>query len=184
MVTGPHLPRGSVGHVPVVKPRNVGDGRLTGEPDGTTEEVAAALSPYRLAAGDVVFVRTGNLGRHALAASEHEKWLFGTGLIRMRPRGVDPRYLNHYLSHPLVQDWFRRNATGMSAIPSISGRTLRTLPVALPPVETQVMIGEVLGALDEKIALYEQVGKVTAELRDVLLLRLLSGSGGTGDLGS
>ncbi|MER7133564.1 restriction endonuclease subunit S [Streptosporangium saharense] len=179
LVTGANVsPEASGEDVPLVKPRNIGDGRLIEEPDRITGEAAAALSRYRLAAGDVVCVRTGGIGRHALVASEHEGWLFGTGVIRLRPERIDSRYLNRYLSHPLVQDWLRRNAAG-SAIPSISGRALGTLPVALPPIETQREIGEILGVLDEKIAVYEQISRVTAELRDTLLSRFLDDSDGT-----
>ncbi|WP_371783391.1 restriction endonuclease subunit S [Streptosporangium subroseum] len=173
LVAGPSIPSAvSSGDFPVVKPRNVGDGRLVGVADGVEAEVAAELFRYRLMDGDVVCVRTGGLGRHALVTSEHEGWLFGTGMIRLRPGDqVNPRYFNHYLSHPLVQDWFKRNAAG-SAIPSISGRALGTLPVAIPPIEIQVAIGNVLGALDEKIAVHHQIGQATAELRDALLPRL------------
>ncbi|GGL36967.1 restriction endonuclease subunit S [Planomonospora parontospora] len=172
---GASTPADSGGPVRVVKPRNVTDGRLTGTPDGITEESAGKLGRYRLVAGDIVCVRTGGVGRHALATVEHTGWIFGTGIIRLRPgEDVDPLYLNHYLSHPSVQDWFRRNVAG-TAVPSISTGTLGTLPVALPPMHTQKSIGRTLGTLNEKIAIHEQICRTTAELRDVLLSRLLSG---------
>lgn len=157
---------------------------MVGAADGVGEKTATNLFRYRLVGGDIVCVRTGGLGRHALVTSEQEGWLFGTGIIRVRPGDrIDPHYLNHYLRHPMVQDWFRRNAAG-SAIPSISGRVLGTLPIALPPMETQMAIGDILRALDEKIAVYDQISRTTAELRDTLLPRLFSGSHDMAGLGS
>ncbi|WP_433512559.1 restriction endonuclease subunit S [Nonomuraea sp. CA-143628] len=176
---GATTPADSDGPVAVVKPRNLVDGRLQGDTDHISEEEAARLFRYRLTVGDIVCVRTGNLGRHALVSAEHEGWLFGTGIIRVRPnKRIDPRYLNHYLGHQLVQDWFRRNAAG-AAIPSISTTMLTTLPVALAPLETQKSIGQTLAALTEKIAAHERISQATTELRDTLLPLLLSGAVGT-----
>ncbi|GAA2298198.1 hypothetical protein GCM10010149_53640 [Nonomuraea roseoviolacea subsp. roseoviolacea] len=166
---------GSDGPVAVVKPKNLADGRLRGIPDRVGDAEAARLSRYRLRAGDVVCVRTGGLGRHALVGAEQEGWLFGTGIIRIRPgEEVDAHYLNHYLSHAAVQDWLRRNAVG-SAVPSVSTLVLGTLPVALAPLDVQRSIGLVFHALTEKIAAHERICEATAELRDALLPLTFSG---------
>ncbi|WP_182887774.1 restriction endonuclease subunit S [Microbispora sp. H10885] len=163
------------GTVPLLKPRNVADGWLTEEPDGISEVAAASLSRYRLAVGDVVCVRVGGIGRHAMVSGEQDGWIFGNGIIRLRPGdAVDPSYLNHYMSHPGVQDWMERNAAG-TAIPSLSMNTLATMPVALPPLETQRSIGQVLDALNEKIRVHERIRRTTAQLRDAVLPLLMPG---------
>ncbi|MGW4638843.1 restriction endonuclease subunit S [Sphaerisporangium sp. NPDC004334] len=168
------------GSVAVVKPRNLADGRITGTVDRMSEQAVARLSAYRLTAGDVICVRTGALGRNALVTDEHEGWVFGSGIIRLRPDDrLHPSYLNHYLSHPAVRGWLARNASG-TAVPSISTRSMGMLPVAIAPLETQKRIGDVLGALDEKIAVHERIRQVTAELRDTLLPLLISGVGEIG----
>ncbi|MBN6050439.1 restriction endonuclease subunit S, partial [Nonomuraea sp. RK-328] len=166
---------GSHGPVAVVKPKNLADGRLRGIPDRVSEAEAAGLSPYRLRSGDIVCVRTGGVGRHALLGAGQEGWLFGSGTIRIRPANViDPHYLSHYLSHAAVQDWIRRNGVG-TAIPSISTLALGDLPVALAPLDVQRSIGMVFSALTEKIAAHEQICEATAELRDALLPLMFSG---------
>jgi restriction endonuclease S subunit len=134
------------------------------------------LSRYRLAAGDIVCARTGELARHALVNTEHEGWLFGTGCLRLRPHAtISPQYLAYYLGHPAVREWIKRNATG-SAIPSLSTRILSALPVVLPPATTQSAIAEVLQALDAKITIHDQISRTTAALRDSLLPLLVTGS--------
>jgi len=167
---------GSDGPVRVLKPRNLVGGRITGVVDRIDDKEAGRLTRYQLKAGDIACVRTGALGRHAPARPEHEGWLFGTGIIRVRPSDrVDARYLDNYLSHPRVLDWLNRNAVG-SPIPSISTAVLGTLPVALPPVEMQQWIGHTLDALSEKITAHERISRATAALRDTLIPLLLSGT--------
>ncbi|MEV4072329.1 restriction endonuclease subunit S [Nonomuraea fuscirosea] len=164
------------GSTGVAKPKNLIRGRIAGPPDRIEDNEAQRLSRYRLVAGDIVCVRTGGLGRHALVTSEQHGWVCGTGLIRVRPRAtVDRHYLSGYLSHPTVLDWLKRNSV-RSPIPSISTTVLGTLPVALPPPDTQRSIGHALHTLDEKIAAHQSIARTTSELRDVLLPLLLDGS--------
>ncbi|WP_083744041.1 restriction endonuclease subunit S [Microbispora rosea] len=164
------------GPIPLLKPRNVADGWLTENPDGISEAVAAGLSSYRLTAGDIVCVRTGGIGRRAMVSSEQDGWIFGNGIIRLRPGdAIDSSYLNHYLGHAVVRDWIERNSSG-TAVPSINLNTLAAMPVALPPLEVQRSIGQVLDALNEKIQVYEQIQRTTAQLRDALLPLLMSGT--------
>jgi hypothetical protein len=123
--------------------------------------------------------RTGDLGRQALAGQEQEGGLVGTGCLRLRVRGpISAAYLTYYLGHPAVRDWVNRNATG-SAILSLNTKTLGLMPVILPPLAVQSVAAEVLGALDEKIAVYDEISRTTAALRDSLLPLLLVGPVGT-----
>jgi type I restriction enzyme, S subunit len=167
----------SSANVPVVMPRDLRNNRIAH--DGTSAaaiQSARALARYRLAAGDVVCSRTGDLGRQALVGREQHDWLVGSACFRLRPHNaVNGSYLVYYLAHPTVRDWIVRNATG-SAIPSLNTRTIATMPVVLPPAEIQSMVGDVLGALDEKIAVHRQISSTTAALRDSLLPLLLNRS--------
>lgn len=147
---------------------------------GGGEPAAGAVPPglerYRLRPGDVVFTRIGRLGRAALAGIDQENWLLGSGCLRLRPRpGLDPRYLLHYLGHPAVADWLSRFATG-SVIPTHSLRSLRALPVVLPPEDEQDTIVNTLAVLDDKIAIYQEIVQTTGELRDRMLRLLLGGA--------
>jgi restriction endonuclease S subunit len=172
--------RGAVGLFPgvhMVTPKDIKDGRIVTDGVMSVEPAAAEkLSRYRLAPGDVLCERTGELGRHALVNKQHADWLFGTACLRLRPhQSISGRYLNHYLSHPAVRDWISRNAVG-SAIPSLNTRTLSALPLVVPPRTAQAAIGDILGVLDEKIAIHDQISRTSAALRDSLLPLLVTGS--------
>lgn len=167
-------PRAS-SNIPVIAPRDLRNNKIA--EDGSTAVtpgLADELARYRLSSGDVVCARTGDLGRQALASKGQEGWLVGTGCLRLRVRRpISAPYLTYYLGHPAVRDWITRNATG-SAIPSLNTKTLGSMPVVLPPAAVQSVVAEVLGALDEKIAIHDQISRTTAELRDALLPLLLN----------
>lgn len=141
-----------------------------------SDRIAAELFAYRLQAGDIICARTGELGRQALIGEAEDGWLYGTACIRLRPdpEQLQPRYLLYYLGHPNIVKWVKRNATG-SAIPSISGKVLATLPVVLPPLRVQAEISEVLVLLDIKAALHDEIARTTVTLRDSLLPNLYAG---------
>lgn len=176
VVTGPSLPRGSRTSsegVPVVAARNLQNNRIS-EYDiaMAAPETVRKYANYRLHAGDVVCVRTGELGRQAIAEQRQEGWLLGTACVRVRPQhGLNGRYLLYYLGHPVVRDWIVRRSTS-STVPSLNAQTFRSLPVAVPPQETQQAIAETLEALDDEIIEHERVIATATELRDELTAAL------------
>jgi restriction endonuclease S subunit len=163
--------------VPVVAPKDIQKNRIDGGTVGTVEvAVAEALTRYRLAPGDIVCSRRGELGRHALVGEEQDGWILGTACLRLRP--TDPTvagYLNAYLGHPLVSHWVRRNATG-SAIPSVSANVMRSMPVVMPPTGVRMLVADIVAALDDKIAVHDEISRTTSALRAALLPLLLNGS--------
>ncbi|WP_435105514.1 restriction endonuclease subunit S [Nocardiopsis synnemataformans] len=161
---------------PVVRPRDIIARRVAASGQVcVTGGVAARLDRYLLEAGDVVGARTGTLGRFALVAPEQQGWLYSTQMLRLRPSPeVDPTYLVHYLDLFPVQKWIDRHASG-STVRSITQRTLRSLPTALPPLPIQRAIGAALHALDDKAHLHAEISRTTNDLREALAPMLFSG---------
>ncbi|MEU9024399.1 restriction endonuclease subunit S [Actinomadura sp. NPDC048394] len=170
--TGRESPDGT----PIVMIGNIARGRIVR--DGLTRIVLpgdAGMDRYQLRPDDVVCARTGDLGRSAVAAAENAGWLVGSGCLRLRPGpAVLPCYLVHYFEQPAVRLWLRASSTG-SVIPNLSIRTLAEMPVAVPPIGEQRALGEVLGLLDEKIAVHEEIVRATAELRGSVARLLFAG---------
>ena len=175
LIAGTSIVEDSLGTIPVVKPKNLVDGRVSGPTDCTTSDEATHRVRYRIRSGDLLAARTGSTGRVSLATVAQDGWVFGTGIIRIRPDDrADPFYLSLYLTHPAVRDWIAGHSSG-TAIPSINTKTLGSLPVTLPALTIQRAIGETLDALNQKIVAHELICQATAELRDSLLPVLLSG---------
>ncbi|WP_214404925.1 N-6 DNA methylase [Pseudonocardia lacus] len=169
LVAGPgrfdHDAGGLVHHV--VTPRALRHNRIV-DVEAVAEVVAEQVERYRLSLGDIVCVRTGNIGRVGVVGPEHVGWLVGSGCVRLRPgREVDPEYLASYLSSPAVREWIDRHASG-SAIRALNTRTLGELPVLLPGHAEQRRIASILTALDAEAAALDQLGEVTAQLRDLI----------------
>jgi len=79
------------GGTPIVNPTHMVNGRIVPTEDATvTSDVVARLPHQRLANGDVVFSRRGELGRCALVTDKEEGWLCGTGsmILRLRSRAA------------------------------------------------------------------------------------------------
>lgn len=170
------VPAGS-GTVPVLKPKNLGPGQLIGDTDMVNEDEASRNSRYSVRAGDLLCARTGTMGRAALAAEEQQGWVFGSGLIciRVKPgQELDHRFLAAYFMSPTAVDWVIRHSGGTS-IPSISVKTLATLPVRLPPLRVQQAIAENIDVLTENAAAHERARQAVLDLRESLLQLLLSG---------
>ena len=175
---------GSAG-IPVVTPRDLQHNRVAEDcVTFVSQDAAHELSRYRLHPDDIVCARTGHLGRQGLVGENQSGWLMGSGCLRLRARKViSARYLVYYLGHPAVRDWIVRNAGG-AVIPTLSTKMIGSLPVVVPTAAVQAITADVLGALDDKVIVHDQISRTTAVLRDAVLIRLLSALGPAGSLDS
>jgi restriction endonuclease S subunit len=161
----------------VVTPGDIEQGNIRKAPAMVRGDVPTGLRKYQLEPGDIICVRVGDPRRHARVGLQHRGWLPGSACLRLRPNeDVLSGYVSYYLDHPAVQDWLDRKSK-KTAHRVISARDLGELPFALPPLESQRAIAEILGALDKKIALHRKISQTAASLRDVLIPSLLNGDG-------
>ncbi|MER5388042.1 restriction endonuclease subunit S, partial [Saccharopolyspora sp. NPDC002686] len=156
--------------IPVLSPRNLRRNRLVQEKVEHVDLIAhEKLARYLLETNDVLCSRTGTIGRAALVTTEHEGALFGPGFLRLRPS--EPELSNHYLLHYLAteqaQDWMNAHCA-RTTIPSLSAKTMREMPILLPPREQQEAIVEVMSSLDEQLALRDEVADATERLKHQL----------------
>lgn len=87
-----------------------------------------------------------------------------TMLLRPDPSRTDARFLHYFLLSDDVQATLHGHASG-STVPHLRVAQVRTLPVpSVPDLAVQRAIGQLLGALDEKIAVNERVAAMGREL--------------------
>lgn len=143
--------------VPSVMPQNIGDNVIL--EDGIariTDADVDRLSRYRLAPGDIVYSRRGDVERRALVREMNDGWLCGTGCLRVRvgdanAAAADPAFLSYVLGTEWTRAWIVRHAVGATML-NLNTAILSAVPLDLPPLAEQQAIAEVLGALDDKIA--------------------------------
>ncbi|MCK9247549.1 MAG: restriction endonuclease subunit S [Solirubrobacteraceae bacterium] len=140
--------------VGVVMPQDIGDNEVDGSRMARiTPERAESLARHRLRPGDIVFSRRGDVTRRALVKVNADAVICGTGCLRVRvdETRANPRYVSYAVGTPEAKAWLIRHAVG-ATMANLNTRILSALPLSLPPLAVQAAIGEVLGALDDKIA--------------------------------
>jgi len=100
---------------------------------------AHSFSRYRIRSGDVLFTRSGTVGRCAVAHHHQEGWLMTFHLLRVRtnPNGCLPEYLRIVLEGA---PHIRRQTKGASIGTTRSGfntNLLAGLDIPLPPISEQ-----------------------------------------------
>ena len=121
-----------------------------------TNEKANELASAECRANDLVFTARGTIGQVGIIPGDcrFPRYILSANQLRLRPDVsiADPLYLYYWFSTPMMVAAMKSRNTG-SALPNMNLGTLRTLPIALPPLPEQRRIAHILGTLDEKIEL-------------------------------
>ena len=170
-----------VGGVPLVNPSHMIGGRVTPDPKvSVSKEMAAKLSAYRLAAGDVLLARRGEVGRYALVTHDEDGWLCGTGSFFVRLHDeCDRRYFGLILEDPVLRSHLQGASVG-STMTNLNQRILMETVLAIPPLAEQARI---VARVDELMRLcdaLEAKGKLEAAQHAKLLEALLGALTGSG----
>ncbi|HEV8714334.1 MAG TPA: restriction endonuclease subunit S [Candidatus Binatia bacterium] len=152
--------------IPSIMPQNRGDNRVI--EDGIArirQEDAERLGRYRVRVGDIVYSRRGDVEKRALIREREDGWLCGTGCLRVRfgDHVVNPVYASYYLGHPSVREWIVRHAHG-ATMPNLNTSILSMLPFVVPPMQEQHAIAHILGTLDDKIELNQQMNQTLEQM--------------------
>lgn len=166
--------------VPVVMPTNIRGRRIMRAGVACVASTDAdRLSRHRLRVGDLVYSRRGDVEKHAIVGPEEQGWLCGTGCLRVRPatavgKGVSSHYLSLWLDQPASRAWIAARAIG-ATMPNLNTTILGEAPVLLPTPEVLGAFDRVVAPLDSRVRHSRAESQTLAELRDLLLPKLLSG---------
>ena len=100
-----------------------------------------------------------DIGIATYIADDFEDVLLGyhCALITPNPAVVDGKYLNAFMHTRYIQKYFENNASGSGQRYTLSNDTISNIPVLLPSIELQHIIGKLLADLDRKIELNKQI---------------------------
>jgi type I restriction enzyme S subunit len=131
---------------------------------------------HLLQKGDLLFARRSltleGAGKCAVVVDASIPTTWESSIIRAR---IDQKH-----AHPDFYYYFFRSAQGRRAVESIVEQVaaagirssdLANLRVPLPPLHVQAAIAEILGALDDKIAVNERVAETATDLAEALYAR-------------
>jgi type I restriction enzyme S subunit len=162
--------------VGVVNPTHLWGNRINHEDvPRVSPETAAQLDRHRLEAGDILFARRGEIGRHGMVTKDEIGWLCGTGcfLVRVRLKRIDNRFLSYLFSTPGVIAWLNSHAAG-AIMPNLNNTVLRSMPVCYPKQSVQVEIADCLDSADQKILIHEHKKQSLNDLFRTLLHQLMT----------
>ncbi|MDD5206603.1 MAG: restriction endonuclease subunit S [Desulfobacterales bacterium] len=162
--------------VGVVNPTHLWGNRINREDvPRVSPETAARLDRHLLEAGDILFARRGEIGRHGMVTKEEEGWLCGTGcfLSRVRQELIDNRFLSYLFSTRGAIAWLNSHAAG-AIMPNLSNTVLRSMPVFFPSKEVQTEIADSIDAAEQKIAIHQRKHAALTDLFRTLLHQLMT----------
>jgi type I restriction enzyme S subunit len=99
-------------------------------------------------------------------------------LLRPDRSKVDPRFLLYFYLSPGFQSLIAKRTIHGATVERIGLATMPDWDVAIPKLSRQKAIGELLGALDDKIAVNERAAKIAFDLAQSLVRSVLSSQDG------
>ncbi len=160
----------------VVNPTHLWDNQINHEEvPRVSPETAARLERHRLAVGDILFARRGEIGRYGMVTEKEEGWLCGTGcfLARVRRKDIDNRFLSYLFSTSGCIAWLNSHAAG-AIMPNLNNTVLRSMPVFFPKLEIQTEIANCLDATKQKMAIHQRKHAALTALFRTLLHQLMT----------
>ncbi len=160
-------------------PRYVRITDITDEGRLRTDDVRSAepekVQGHELHPGDLLFARSGSVGRTYLYRPEDGPCVYAGYLIRFRPDPTTalPRFVDLYTHSPSYYRWVD-SVLHVGAQPNVNAAEYSSLPILLPPLPEQRAIIAVLDSIDEAIERTEEVVAAAERLRDALLHELLT----------
>ena len=139
------------------------------------ESVAERLSKHRLAAGDIVFPRRGDLSKRAVVVGEQAGWLCGTGCLRFRAADADvSTALFEAIANDSATEWLVEHAVGTTML-NLNTTILSGLPVPDWNESTRTL-ADAASALRTHIRSLRVEVDAAQETRRQILTSLLSGT--------
>ena len=152
-----------------------GDGRLHTEEPRSVK--LSSSSEYELRLGDLLFARSGSVGRTYLYRPTDGHCIFAGYLIRFRPNPkiALPEFVSIY-THSIPYLRWVASVGRIGAQPNINAMEYSSLPVPLPSLPEQRIIVALFDAIEDTLAMMRQELLQLANLKASMLDNLLTGS--------
>lgn len=163
-----YVPRG----VPVVRGVNLRNGIFyDDEFVFVSDEKADQMPGANLTSGDLVFTHRGTIGQVSMIprSRRYTRYVLSTSHVKARldAKRALPEFYYYYFSSPLGQREILKNISTVG-VPGIAQpvATIKSLRIPYPPLAIQQGIADVLEALDNKIAVNDQIAAASVVLAE------------------
>ncbi|ENW99040.1 hypothetical protein F900_02725 [Acinetobacter modestus] len=121
--------------------------------------------------GDVLIAKDGNSALDTVCNIKQPLeavLLSSVAILRPNFSVLDSDFLKFYLSSKDVVDYFKNNFISGAAIPRVVLRDFRKAQIHLPELKTQKQIAKILGDLDDKIHLNNQINQTLESIAQAI----------------
>jgi type I restriction enzyme S subunit len=143
--------------VPVIRGSNLRDNLTRFVPNGfvfVSEARAQEYVPQHVRGDDLVFTCWGTIGQVGLVPDDgpYSEYIISNKQLKLRvDRAIaEPRFCFYYFASPRYAEYIRNRGIG-GAVPGINLGILKSLLIALPPINVQRRIADILSAYDDLI---------------------------------
>lgn len=162
--------------IPSVMPQNIGDNTISVTDIARISKADAnRLKKYLLETDDIIYSRRGDVEKRAIIREENAGWLCGTGCLRVRlgpDSTTDARFVSYFLGMADSRAWIRMHAVG-ATMPNLNTKILSAFPIYLPSLDIQILIADLLSAIDDKISSNHKIVETSELLARATLGRSL-----------
>ena len=123
------------------------------------------IEKFSIKKGQVAFTKDSetrdDIGIPTYIADDFDNVLLGyhCALITPDESKVCGKYLNAFMHSAYIQKYFENSASGSGQRYTLSLETIEGMPLLLPSIEKQIIIGELFSSLDRKIALNRAINR-------------------------
>lgn len=166
---------------PYLTVANVQTGRIRVSDIRYMEVAPPEYETRKLRAGDIVMVeghaQLSELGRAAIVPSAFEGFTYQNHLFRVRVdvTKCDPVFFCTYINGPHGRSYFRSFGGTTSGLNTVSTANVQGMPIPLPAVDEQRLIGQALAAVEERIGSESTRLELLRNAKSALMYALLSG---------
>ncbi len=177
---GRDLSRQDTVTIPYVTVVNVQDGSFDLDDISSIEIKRAELETGTLRTGDVLMTEGGDrdkLGRGAIWAGQIEPCAYQNHIFRVRffPDSYQPKLFHYLIQSYQARRYFASHAKQTSNLCSINSRELKRFPVAVPDLDEQGEMVELLDTSEANIVAIHSKLTALLRLKKSLLQNLLTG---------
>jgi type I restriction enzyme S subunit len=154
--------------IPILRVAEVHNGYIRpGFTDYVSNHFRGAIGNKISQSGDIVLTTKGTVGRVAIIPEGASEFTYSPQVCYFRVRSNDllaPRFLYYWFKSPEFWSQAQRRKSQTDMADYLNMADIRSLSLTLPHRDQQEAIVDVLGALDDKIAINERIATTADEL--------------------
>jgi len=163
--------------VRIIQLQNIGDGNFLDEYKiFTSDEKADQLRHCNIYPGDIIIAKMADpVARACIIPDKDKRYLMASDGIRLsvNQKKYDVNFILYLINSPYFRKNAEKHSTGTTRL-RIGLSELKNLPIAVPPIEDQKKIAEILTTVDDAIEKTGQIIEKTKEAKKGLMQKLLT----------